>query len=157
MKSGILSGRKLHFLRRRIAVTKPIIQSVTFAASASELYKLYMDPKRHAAFTGGKVTISAKPGSAFSAFDGMLAGTMLWTIPDQLIAQRWRSTGWKKSDADSILVLTFTDVGPKGRIDLYHANVPEHDHSGVTSGWKNYYWTPLKSYLRGVVKAGPAM
>ena len=104
----------------------------TFSASASDLYKMYLDPKRHAAFTGGKVKISAKPGSAFSAFDGMLAGKMLWTIPDQMIVQRWRSTGWKKTDADSILVLTFTDVGTKGRIDLYHANVPEHDVHGVT-------------------------
>jgi activator of HSP90 ATPase len=138
-------------------MTKPIIQSVTFAASASELFKIYMDPKRHAAFTGGKVKISAKPGSAFSAFDGMLAGKVLWTIPNQMIVQRWRSTGWKKGDSDSILVLTFTDVGIKGQIDLYHANVPEHDHAGVTNGWKSYYWKPLKAYLRGVVTERPAM
>jgi hypothetical protein len=36
-----------------------------------------MDPKRHGAFTGGKVVISAKPGAKFSAFDGMLSGSTL--------------------------------------------------------------------------------
>lgn len=138
-------------------MTKPIIQSVTFAADASELYKIYLDPKRHAAFTGGKVKISAKPGSAFSAFGGMLAGTMLWTIPEQMIVQRWRSTGFHESDPDSILILAFTQFGKKARIDLIHVNVPEQDHAGVTNGWKTYYWTPLRTYLRGSAKPGAAM
>jgi activator of HSP90 ATPase len=130
-------------------VTKPIIQSVTFAASAQELYDIYLDPKRHATVTGGKVKISAKPGSAFSAFNGMLSGTMLWTIPGQMIVQRWKSTGWNKGDPDSILILTFDSAGKKGRIKLVHVNVPVQDHAGVTNGWKKYYWAPLKAYLRG--------
>ena len=138
-------------------MSKPIVQSVVFSASAPELYDMFIDPKRHAAFTGGKVKISARPGSAFSAFNGLLAGQTLTTIPDHLIVQRWRSTQWRNSDPDSILVLTFRTVGPtggkkggqegRGRIDLVHINVPEHDHAGVTRGWKKYYWTPLKAYL----------
>lgn len=130
-------------------MSKPIIQSVDFPATAKQLYDIYLDPKRHAAFTGGKVTISPKPGSKFTAFDGMLAGTTLLTIPGKLIVQRWRATHWKKTDLDSILILTFTSVGKRGRIDLIHVNVPDHDHAGVTEGWKKYYWTPLRAYLRG--------
>ena len=134
-----------------------IVQSVVFSASAKELYDIYLDPKRHAACTGGKVKISAKAGSAFSAFDGILTGRTLWTIPGQMIVQLWRSKSWKKSDPDSILILTFSSAGKKGRIDLVHVNVPEHDHAGVTNGWKKYYWTPLKAYLRGRAKPAPVM
>jgi activator of HSP90 ATPase len=129
-------------------MTKPIVQSVTFTASARELYDIYLDPKRHAAFTGGPVKISAKPGSKLDAFDGMLSGSMLVAIPGELIIQRWRSMNFKKTDPDSILVLSFSEDGKQGRIDMVHINVPTQDYKGVTEGWKKYYWTPLRAYLK---------
>ncbi len=131
---------------------KTIEQSVHFPISAQELYEMYINPKRHAAWTGGAVKISPKPGSKFSAFDGMLSGRMLFTIPNKLIVQRWRGYHWKKADLDSILILSFHQDGRRGRIDLIHVNVPDHDHSGVTKGWKHYYWTPLNAYLKKSAK-----
>jgi hypothetical protein len=62
--------------------------------------------------------------------------------------QQWRGTHWKKSDPDSVLVIYFVQKGKRGRIDLAHVNVPAHDHAGVTSGWKKYYWQPLRKYLK---------
>ncbi len=35
---------------------------------------------------------------------------------------------------------------------LVHANVPEHDHKGVTRGWPTYYWQPWKEYLKRKAK-----
>lgn len=55
--------------------------------------------------TGGKVVISARSGSKFRAFDGMLRGRTLYTVSGQLIVQAWRSSGWKKGDLDSTLIL----------------------------------------------------
>ncbi|MGA2231352.1 MAG: SRPBCC domain-containing protein [Tepidisphaeraceae bacterium] len=127
---------------------KTIVQSVRFAASAGELYDIYLDPARHAAVTGAPVKISAKTGSKFSAFDGMLSGRMLFTISAQLIVQRWRSCMFHEGDLDSILVLRFIQDGKRGRIDLVHANVPNHDFAGVTEGWEKYYWKPLRAYLK---------
>jgi activator of HSP90 ATPase len=129
-------------------MTKAIQQSARFAASARELYDLFIDPKGHAAFTGAPVKIGAKPGSKFSAFNGMISGTTLFTVPGQLIVQRWRGNHWKESDLDSVLVINFVQEPKDGRIDLVHANVPEHDHAGVTSGWKKYYWKPLARFLK---------
>ena len=123
-------------------------QSARFSASARELYDLYLDPKRHGEFTGGAVAISDKPGSEFSAFDGQLTGTTLAAVPGKLIVQRWRSRHWKPTDSDSVLVLIFSQQGRRGRIDIVHANVPKHDHAGVTRGWKKYYWDPLRAYLK---------
>jgi len=127
---------------------KTIEQSVRFSASARELYDIYMDPAAHAAVTGGKVIISAKPGSKFAAFDGMLTGVTVFTIPGEFILQRWRSMMFHDTDLDSILILRFVQEGKRGRIDLVHANVPKHDYMGVNEGWEKYYWEPLRNYLK---------
>src|SRR5690242_17473632 len=127
----------------------PVIQqSELFDASARELYAIYLDPRRHAAFTGHPVKISDKPGSHFRAFGGMISGKILATIPGKLIVQRWRSVHFKKTDPDSILVLQFVQDKRRGRIDLAHINVPKQDHAQVIEGWPKHYWKPLRRYLK---------
>jgi activator of HSP90 ATPase len=137
---------------QEIRMTKTIEQVVKFAATPQELYDIYLDPKKHAAFTGGPCKISAKPGSKFDAFEGMLCGTMLYTIPGKQIVQRWRSCNFKEADMDSILMLTFMPNGKGARIEMVHANVPRQDHKGVTEGWPMYYWKPLRAYLKKIRK-----
>ncbi len=75
---------------------KPIIQSVHFSVTAKELYNLYITPKLHAAFTGSPVKISPKSGSPFTAFNGMLTGSTLLTVPGKLIVQRAAAATGKK-------------------------------------------------------------
>ena len=128
---------------------KPVKQTITLPARAKDLYAMYLSPRKHKAITGGKVVISSQAGSKFSAFGGMLRGRTLYTVPGRLIVQAWRSGGWKKSDLDSTLILRFTPRGRSGRIDLIHANVPDHDYRGVNNGWKYYYWKPWRKYLKG--------
>lgn len=125
-----------------------IHQSVMLPAAAAQLFDMYLDPKSHEAITGAPVTISSKPGSAFGAFNGMLSGTMLYTVPKRLIVQSWRSSHWSLDDIDSILTLTFSPAGDSGRIELVHVNVPDHDVQGVTEGWQKYYWDPWRRYLQ---------
>jgi activator of HSP90 ATPase len=148
--NGCAGGFRLEpKIREQTDMTKPIVHSVKFNASARELYGLYVDPRRHAAFTGGgRVKISSKPGSPFSAFDRMLTGRTLVAEPGKLIVQRWRSMNFHKTDPDSILVISFSQEGKQGRIDLVHINVPAQDHVGVKNGWTTYYWKPLAKYLR---------
>ncbi|HEV8306888.1 MAG TPA: hypothetical protein VGW35_04420 [Methylomirabilota bacterium] len=126
---------------------KTIQQSVTLPATAAALYRMYLNPRSHAAITGGPVKISAKPGSAFRAFNGALSGKMLGTRPGRMIVQTWRSTNFGSKDLDSILILTFWPRGKSGRIRLVHANVADRDVRGVTAGWKKYYWKPWRAYL----------
>lgn len=127
---------------------KTIEQSAIFPAAAPRLYDMYLDPKMHEAITGSPVTISSETGSRFQAFNGMLSGTMLYTVPKRLIVQTWRSGNWRAEDIDSILVLTFSPSGEFGRIDLVHVNVADQDIQGVTEGWEKYYWTPWRKYLQ---------
>ncbi len=125
-----------------------IRQSVTLPASAQRLFAMYLDRRAHAAITGAPVKIGARPGSKFSAFDGALSGEILAVVPGRSIVQSWRSKNFRKSDADSTLVLTFTPLGRnRARIDLVQVGVPAQDFAGVREGWPAYYWKPWRRFL----------
>ena len=66
-----------------------ITMAVHLPCSAARLYRMYLDPKQHAAFTGAKVVIAARAGAPFEAFDGALSGTILQVVQNRLI-------GWSK-------------------------------------------------------------
>ncbi len=76
-------------------MTPAIQQSVEFPASPETLFELYLDSKKHSAATGSKAKLGRKAGQKFTAFEGMLEGKNLLVIPNKLIVQAWRSTGWK--------------------------------------------------------------
>ena|SRR6266404_6164204 len=134
-------------------MSRVIRQSVQLAASSDALFDTYLDRRGHAAVTGGKVTISARPGTRFAAFDGMITGRTLEVLPKRLIVQSWRSGGWQDNDPDSVLLLAFSDGRRRGtgRIDLIHVGVPDHDHDGVVKGWQSYYWRPWRAYLKAKI------
>jgi activator of HSP90 ATPase len=129
-----------------------IEQSVRFNASPAELFEMYLDSKKHSAATGGAARMSRKPGGKFTAWDGQLGGRNLLIVKNRMIVQAWRSTHWKASNTDSILILRFSKAPGGAQVDLTHVNVPEHDHAGVTEGWPKYYWEPWKKYLNGRAK-----
>jgi len=116
-------------------------------AAPARLYKMYLDPLQHAAFTGAPVTIAARAGAPFAAFGGALSGTILQVVPNRLIVQSWRSTEFGKRDLDSTLVLSFWPEKGGGRIELTHVNVADTDFAGVSEGWSKYYWNPWRAYL----------
>lgn len=128
-------------------MTPVIRQSEQFAASPAELFEMYMDSKKHSAATGGLAKLSRKAGGAFTAWGGQLWGKNLLIVPKRMIVQTWRSSNFKKDDADSILVLTFSKAPKGSRIDLAHVGVPAQDHAGVSKGWPKYYWEPWRAYL----------
>jgi len=117
-------------------------------APPGKLFEMYLDPKIHEAITGAPVTIAAKSGAQFEAFDGALTGTILQVKPKKLIVQSWRSSGWSGRALDSTLVLTFWPEGENGRIELVQVNVADADFAGVTQGWEMYYWAPWRDYLK---------
>ena len=128
-------------------VRRVISQSVLLPASAEALFDMYLNADEHGAITGAPVRIDRALGSDFSAFEGMLSGTMLALVSPCLIIQSWRSAKFNPTDPDSTLILNFKPEADGGRIDLVHLDVPDHDYDGVNEGWTKFYWTPWREYL----------
>ncbi len=126
---------------------RTVTMAVHLPCSAARLYRMYLDPKQHAAFTGAPVKIAARAGAVFEAFGGALTGTILQVVPNRLIVQSWRSVEFARRDLDSTLVLSFWPDKGGGRIELTHVNVADSDYSGVSEGWSKYYWIPWRQYL----------
>ena len=129
-------------------MTPTIEQSVTFKSTPAELYELFMDSKKHAAATGAPAKVSRKVGGKWSAFSGMILGKNLALLPNRMIVQSWRSSAWKASDPDSILVLRFQKAKGGATVFLAHVGVPPYDHKGVTEGWRKYYWETWEEYFQ---------
>ena len=126
---------------------RTVTMAVQLPASPAKLFRIYLNPKLHAEFTGAPVKIAARPGAPFEAFGGALTGTILQVVRNRLIVQSWRSTNFYRRDLDSTLVLSFWPEQGGGRIELTHVNVADSDFAGVSDGWSKYYWTPWRSYL----------
>lgn len=123
-------------------------QSVEFPASPADLYAMYLDASAHAAFTGGgPVTISAIPGTEWSAFDGRIWGRVLALTTSRQIVQSWRSFEWHEAELDAILVLAFTAGSTGTRVDLVQVGVPDRLFDALVSGWPVRYWQPWRAYL----------
>ena len=135
-------------------MTPAIHQSEEFSASPAVLFEMYMDSKKHSSATGGAAKLSRRAGGNFTAWNGQLWGQNLLIVPNRLIVQTWRSSNFKKSDTDSILVLTFSKASRGGQVDLVHVGVPAQDHAGVSQGWPKYYWIPWRAYLQKRSLAG---
>ena len=54
---------------------------------------------------------------------------------------------WKKTDEDSVLVLTFHQKGKDAILKMAHVNVPSDQAQALKKGWDNFYWEPWKKYL----------
>jgi activator of HSP90 ATPase len=126
---------------------KNLIIAASLPAPPETLFDMYLDPGAHTAFTGSPVTIEARAGAPFRAFDGSLTGTILHFEPKRLIVQTWRSINFYNEDIDSVLVLSFWPEDGGARVELVQVNVADRDFAGVSHGWEKYYWTPWRSYL----------
>jgi activator of HSP90 ATPase len=131
---------------------RTILSAASFPASSDRLFDMYLDPEAHGAITGKVVSVAARAGAPFQAFDGVLSGTVLHVAPKRLIVQTWRSANWPAAAMDSVLTLSFWPEGDGARIELVHANVPDEDFAGVSQGWEKYYWGPWRTYLAGGAK-----
>jgi activator of HSP90 ATPase len=129
---------------------KTIIQKVKFKTSPEALFNILMDSKKHSAATGGKALIRRKVGGAYSAWAGYIRGKTLYLAPGKTIVQSWRTTGFKKTDPDSIIVFTFEKVRGGCLMTMTQTGVPDKEAGHYQTGWYEHYWNPIQKYLKGL-------
>ncbi len=127
-------------------MSKIIHQTVTFKASPHDVYEALMDSKKHAAFTGGKASISRKVGGSVKAYDDYILGKNVELVPDKKIVQDWRAVDWPEGYFSRI-TFEFTAIPAGSRLDFTHAGVPDGTEEEFTQGWIDNYWEPMKAFF----------
>ena len=126
--------------------TKTIKQTVNFSANPQDIYKMLMDSKLHAKFTGDVAKIGTKVGQKFSAYIGYITGINLELKPGKKIVQSWRGSDWPEgifSKATFTLAKTLTGT----KLTFTQTGVPLSQYKNIKQGWVDYYWQPMKEFL----------
>ena len=124
-----------------------IQQTVVLDASPLEVYQAYVDPKKHAAFTGTKVIGAPRVGGKFTAGDGYINGKHIKLEPGKRVRQEWITTEWPAGYPPSILELTLKPKDKGTELSMVHSKVPAEQVEYYAKGWNDFYWGPLKKYF----------
>lgn len=120
--------------------------SVKIDATPMAIYTAWLSNEGHTKMTGGEAIISDLVGESFSTWDGYITGKNTSLEPYHKIVQSWRTTEFEDSDEDSILEITFKDLGDATEITLVHSNLSQ-DEEQYKKGWEEYYFEPMKTYF----------
>lgn len=125
-----------------------IKQVAIIDATPVEVYEAYVDPKKHAAFTGDLATGMAKVGGRFAAGDGYISGKYLKLEKGKRVLHEWTTTEWPKGYPPSLVELILKPKGKKTELTMIHSKVPAEQAADYDQGWRDYYWEPMKKYFK---------
>jgi len=112
-------------------------------ATPHDVYETLMDAKRHSALVGGQlVKLSRREGGAWSVGHDLEGKTLSFT-KDRRIVQAWRANNWP-SGVYSKATFAFAKANGGTRITFTQTGVPSEFFGETSSGWRDYYWTPLR-------------
>jgi uncharacterized protein YndB with AHSA1/START domain len=124
-----------------------IRQTVLIDASPDEVYEAYVNPKKHADFTGQSAKGTPKVGSKFTAGDGYITAKHLELQKGKRIVQEWSTSEWPEGYPPSLLEITLRAKGKKTVLTMIHSKVPAEQGDYYAGGWTEFYWEPLKKYF----------
>jgi len=130
------------------AKTKTIKQSEFIpSVKPTEVYDALLDGKKHSKLIGSKATGKPAVGSAFTAWDGYISGTILELDPGKRIFQDWSTTNWPEGAPPSRVEWSFQAKRGGTQVTLVHSKVPAEQADSYRKGWIDFYWTPMKKYF----------
>jgi uncharacterized protein YndB with AHSA1/START domain len=124
-----------------------IKQVAIIDASPIEVYEAYVDPKKHATFTGDTATGTARVGGRFAAGNGYISGKYLKLEKGKRILHEWTTTEWPKGYPPSLVELVLKPKGKRTELTMIHSKVPAEQAADYDQGWKDFYWEPMKRYF----------
>lgn len=135
---------------KRSPATTSFEQEVTFNTTPEVLYDLLMDPVHHAAFTGQPARITARRNGRFSVWGDYITGKFLDLQRHASIKQEWHAADMPKGHV-SVVTITLTPLAKrKTLLTLRHEQVPADMAAAFQQGWHDYYWKPMKAYLKSL-------
>jgi uncharacterized protein YndB with AHSA1/START domain len=123
---------------------KNIRKTVHIKATREEIFTAITNPLTIELWSGFPAVMKPVPNTPFSMFDGDITGTLLAIEPPARLEQQW---DFGDQSAPSIALIELSEEGNKTRIELNHSNVPDEAFDNINTGWKEYFFGALKSYL----------
>jgi activator of HSP90 ATPase len=122
---------------------KTIRQTATIrGATPHDIYETLMDSKKHTKLSQQPTTVSRKVGGAFKVGHD-LEGEHLALTKDRKIVQTWRANNWEKGHY-SKATFRLAKVAGGTRVTFTQTGVPDDKYGEISTGWRQYYWTPLR-------------
>lgn len=131
--------------------TTVIRQKAIIDADPDFVFEAYVDPKKHAEFTGSPSSGSARVGGRFTTWDGYSSGKYTALVKGKRIVHEWTTTEWPEGAPPSVVEITLRKVGKKTELTMVHSKVPAEQADGYAQGWIEYYWEPMKKYFKSRV------
>ena len=119
-----------------------------FDVPPHDVFEALMDSKKHAAFTGDTAKIDRRVGGGFSVWGGYATGKTSRLEKDTVIVQSWRTSDFANGDPDSKVTFRLSKKGNGTRLAFVQSGVPDRQAADLRQGWIDFFWTPLKEFLR---------
>ena len=127
--------------------TENIFQVIDLEATPSEVYKVFLNPRRHAEFTGLEATISPEEGGTFSFCNGTHWGYVLKLVSNKRIVLALTNKRFPKNHFSIVTLEIQKNESGGSRIGLNHIGVPTSCDGWFTESWHTMYWAPLALYF----------
>ena len=116
--------------------------AVIKGATPADIYGTLMSSEKHGALSGQPAKMSSRVGGKWSVGHD-LEGKNVKLTKDKRIVQTWRANNWPKGKySKATFALSKATGGTK--ITFTQTGVPSEAYKEISSGWKAYYWSPLK-------------
>jgi uncharacterized protein YndB with AHSA1/START domain len=121
--------------------------TTTLPASPQQIYQAWTTSAGHTAMTGSPAEIQPDDGTAFTAWDGYIQGSILETVPGERILMTWRTSEFAEGDPDSRLEISLKQIDGGTELTLVHSEIPEGQGQSYEQGWQDSYFTPMLAYF----------
>ncbi len=122
--------------------------SATIPAKPDEIYESWLDSRKHSEMTGSEAKVLPRINGKFTAWDGYIQGTTIEMEPTRRIVQKWRTTDFPSNSPDSVVEVVLEEVENGTKVVLIHTDIPEGQREDYKTGWKEFYFDPMKEYFK---------
>ena len=117
---------------------------VRIRESAEIIFSAMTNPVTLELWSGFPAVMETVENSEFTIWGGDITGKMLKTDRGKMIVQEWN---FGPAVKPSIVTLKLDEENGRTLVDLTHTNIPEEAYDNITTGWREYYFKPLKKFL----------
>lgn len=113
-------------------------------AEPQDVFVALTNPFTIELWSGYKAIMDTNPGTEFSLWEGDITGQNIEIIKDKKIVQEWY---FGELPEKSIVTINLFEHKKGTQIELKHTNIPDEDFENITTGWNEYYFGAIKSFL----------